>query len=52
MALWVDKHRPNNLDKLDYHADLSLHLKKLVRDQKWQNSLDGAFSRRHAWLKD
>ncbi|KAF9337736.1 Replication factor C (RF-C) subunit [Podila minutissima] len=29
MALWVDKHRPNNLDKLDYHADLSLHLKKL-----------------------
>jgi hypothetical protein len=30
MALWVDKHRPNNLDKLDYHADLSVHLKKLV----------------------
>ncbi|GJJ73218.1 replication factor C subunit 3/5 [Entomortierella parvispora] len=29
MALWVDKHRPNNLDKLDYHADLSAHLKKL-----------------------
>lgn len=34
MALWVDKHRPNNLDKLDYHADLSLHLKKLVRKDR------------------
>jgi hypothetical protein len=30
MALWVDKHRPTNLDKLDYHTDLSAHLKKLV----------------------
>ncbi|KAF9900518.1 Replication factor C (RF-C) subunit, partial [Lobosporangium transversale] len=29
MALWVDKHRPSNLDKLDFHADLSVHLKKL-----------------------
>ncbi|KAG0270312.1 Replication factor C (RF-C) subunit [Linnemannia exigua] len=29
MALWVDKHRPTNLDKLDYHTDLSAHLKKL-----------------------
>ncbi|KAG0255510.1 Replication factor C (RF-C) subunit [Mortierella polycephala] len=29
MALWVDKHRPTSLDKLDYHIDLSQHLKKL-----------------------
>ena len=33
MALWVDKHRPSNLDKLDYHTDLSAHLKKLVHFQ-------------------
>ncbi|KAF9157377.1 Subunit of heteropentameric Replication factor C (RF-C) [Actinomortierella ambigua] len=27
--LWVDKHRPNSLDKLDYHPDLTAHLKSL-----------------------
>jgi len=30
MALWVDKHRPSSLAKLDYHKPLSSHLKKLV----------------------
>lgn len=30
MALWVDKYRPSSLDKLHYHNDLSIHLKKLV----------------------
>jgi len=30
MSLWVDKHRPNNLNKLDYHKDQAQHLKKLV----------------------
>ncbi|KAJ3410767.1 Subunit of heteropentameric Replication factor C (RF-C) [Chytridiales sp. JEL 0842] len=28
--LWVDKYRPSSLDKLDYHKDLSLQLKKLA----------------------
>merc|ERR1719270_5200 len=30
MALWVDKHRPTSLSKLDYHKPLASHLKKLV----------------------
>ncbi|KAL5011739.1 hypothetical protein ScPMuIL_010290 [Solemya velum] len=30
MSLWVDKHRPNLLNKLDYHKDQATHLKKLV----------------------
>ena len=30
MALWVDKHRPTSLSKLDYHKPLAQHLKKLV----------------------
>ena len=30
MSLWVDKHRPTSLAKLDYHKELSSHLKKLV----------------------
>ena len=29
--LWVDKHRPNCLSKLDYHANLSSRLEALVR---------------------
>jgi hypothetical protein len=28
--LWVDKYRPTSLDKLDFHADVSARLKKLV----------------------
>ncbi|KJE88579.1 replication factor C subunit, variant [Capsaspora owczarzaki ATCC 30864] len=30
MALWVDKYRPTNLDKLDYNLTLSKQLKHLV----------------------
>lgn len=30
MSLWVDKHRPTNLNKLDYHKDQAIYLKKLV----------------------
>ncbi|XP_064637150.1 replication factor C subunit 3-like [Lineus longissimus] len=30
MSLWVDKYRPNNLAKLDYHKDQAALLKKLV----------------------
>jgi replication factor C subunit 3/5 len=29
--LWVDKHRPTTLSKLDYHAELSERLQALVR---------------------
>ncbi|KAI7831986.1 activator 1 38 kDa subunit [Kickxella alabastrina] len=29
MALWVEKHRPNSLDKLSFHGDLTEHLKQL-----------------------
>ncbi|TRY72435.1 hypothetical protein TCAL_08145 [Tigriopus californicus] len=30
MSLWVDKHRPKKLSKMDYHAELSDHLTRLV----------------------
>ena len=30
MTLYVDKHRPSTLDRLDYHEDLTLQLKRLV----------------------
>ncbi|OWF53912.1 replication factor C subunit 3-like [Mizuhopecten yessoensis] len=30
MSLWVDKHRPNSLNKLDFHKEQAAHLKKLV----------------------
>lgn len=30
MSLWVDKHRPTNLSKLDFHKKQATHLKKLV----------------------
>jgi hypothetical protein len=29
--LWVDKHRPATLDKLDYHPELTQRLQRLVR---------------------
>ena len=32
MSLWVDKYRPTNLQKLDYHKELASHLKKLVSE--------------------
>ncbi len=30
MSLWVDKHRPTLLNKLDYHKEQAAWLKKLV----------------------
>lgn len=30
MSLWVDKYRPNSLQKLDYHRSQAAHLKNLV----------------------
>lgn len=30
MSLWVDKHRPTSLSKLDYHKEQAGRLKKLV----------------------
>lgn len=30
MSLWVDKYRPNSLQKLDYHKSQAAHLKNLV----------------------
>ena len=30
MSLWVDKYRPKELSKLDYHLEQADHLKKLV----------------------
>lgn len=30
MSLWVDKHRPNSLSKLDYHKEQAQWLKRLV----------------------
>lgn len=30
MSLWIDKHRPIELNKLDYHQDQAQHLSKLV----------------------
>ena len=30
MSLWVDKHRPTNISKLDYHKDQAENLRKLV----------------------
>jgi len=31
MSLWVDKHRPKKLTKLDYHVDQAEHLGRLVK---------------------
>lgn len=30
MSLWCDKHRPKNLNNLDYHTEQAELLKKLV----------------------
>ena len=38
MSLWVDKHRPTALGKLDYHKDQAIQLKKLVRKVKPERS--------------
>ena len=31
MSLWVDKHRPQYLDKLDFHPSINNRLKKLAQ---------------------
>ncbi|XP_063985262.1 replication factor C subunit 3 [Diachasmimorpha longicaudata] len=31
MSLWVDKHRPTSLSKLDYHTEQAEHLKNMVQ---------------------
>ena len=31
MALWLDKHRPKKLGKLDFHKKQAEHLEKLVK---------------------
>jgi len=30
MSLWIDKHRPTQLKRLDYHKEQAQHLAKLV----------------------
>ena len=39
MSLWVDKHRPSSLSKLDYHKDAANHLKKLVNSGDFPHML-------------
>lgn len=33
MSLWVDKHRPASLAKLDYHKEQAANLKRLVMER-------------------
>ena len=40
MSLWVDKHRPTSLSKLDYHKEQAKWLKGLVCLTVW-NSMSG-----------
>lgn len=35
--LWVDKYRPTQLDKLDYHADLTMQLKRIASPESVGN---------------
>jgi hypothetical protein len=39
--LWVDKHRPLALDKLDYHRDMAAQLERLVRGAGARESGEG-----------
>ncbi|KAI9366101.1 P-loop containing nucleoside triphosphate hydrolase protein [Zopfochytrium polystomum] len=39
MSLWVDKHRPSSLDKLDYHKGLSLQLARLAASNDFPHLL-------------
>lgn len=32
MSLWVDKHRPTDINKLDYHVEQAKKLNQLVMD--------------------
>ena len=57
MSLWLDKHRPTSLSKLDYHKEQALHLKKLVvalllslkPDRTTAHMTRTATDERHAW---
>ena len=48
MSLWVDKHRPTQLIKLDYHKEQATYLKKLVRRSMADKSLNDNVC---IWLK-
>ncbi|XP_015590067.1 replication factor C subunit 3 [Cephus cinctus] len=39
MSLWVDKHRPTSLSKLDYHTEQAKHLKNLVQESDFPHLL-------------
>ncbi|XP_032516812.2 replication factor C subunit 3 [Danaus plexippus] len=39
MSLWVDKHRPKDLMKLDYHKDQAVRLKSLVQQSDFPHLL-------------
>ncbi|KAI9289633.1 P-loop containing nucleoside triphosphate hydrolase protein [Umbelopsis sp. AD052] len=39
MSLWADKYRPQSLDKLTYHNDLSAHLKKMAHSGDFPHML-------------
>ncbi|KAG2177843.1 hypothetical protein INT43_003090 [Umbelopsis isabellina] len=39
MSLWADKYRPQGLDKLTYHNDLSAHLKKMAHSGDFPHML-------------
>lgn len=39
MSLWVDKYRPESLDKLDYHKDLSNTLRNLANNEEMPHLL-------------
>lgn len=39
MALWVDKHRPKSLEKLNYHDELTLQLKALATSSDFPHML-------------
>ncbi|KAI8831608.1 P-loop containing nucleoside triphosphate hydrolase protein [Chytriomyces cf. hyalinus JEL632] len=39
MSLWVDRHRPTSLDRLDYHPDLTHQLKKMSNSSDFPHML-------------
>lgn len=47
--LWVDKHRPKELSKLDYHGELSSRLQMLVSVYTRSHSIRDMCIRRSSW---
>ena len=39
MSLWVDKHRPRQLAKLDYHTEQAQQLERLVNGEDFPHLL-------------